>query len=68
MVGVGEAGFGRFTLEWYDDERGRGVEAYQPPYFFRWAETEHGCVMLVFVLGLGEVPFDCVAGSPPTLP
>ena len=68
LIGVGEGSLGRLTLEWYDDERGRGFETFHPPYFLSWTDTERGCVMVVFVLGEGEVPFECVAGAPPPPP
>lgn len=56
---------GRTTLEWYDDERGRGLEAFRPPYLVSWTDTDQGCLMVLYVFALGAIERDCVAGSPP---
>lgn len=57
---------GRTSLEWYDDDRGQGLEVFRPPYFASWTNSERGCEMVVYVFALGAVPFECVAGAPPT--
>ncbi|HVM44694.1 MAG TPA: hypothetical protein VM582_02070 [Candidatus Thermoplasmatota archaeon] len=67
VVGVREP-TGRTSLEWHDDERGRGVAVFHPPYFVSWTDGERGCVVIVYVFALGAVESACVAGAPPPPP
>ena len=57
---------GRLAVEWYDDERGAGVGAFEPPRFVWWHEDRYGCMMVVYVAGAVELP--CYVGSPPSPP
>lgn len=59
---------GRNSVEWYDDERGRGLELFRPPYFVSWTDTERGCVLILYVFALGDTALECVAGAPPPPP
>lgn len=61
-------GTGRTSVDWYDDERGQGLEVFRPPYFVSWTDTDRGCGIVVFVFALGAVELPCVAGSPPPPP
>lgn len=61
-------GTGRNSVEWFDDERGLGLEAFRPPYFVSWTDSDRGCVIIAFVFALGAVELPCVAGSPPPPP
>lgn len=67
-IAIADAATGRTSVEWYDDERGAGLEVFHPPYYASWTDTDRGCSMVVFVFALGEVPLPCVAGSPPPPP
>ena len=57
---------GRTDIQWYDDERGRGLEIFRPPRFVSWLDSDRGCQMVIYVFGANEL--ECVLGAPPTPP
>lgn len=57
---------GRLSLEWYEDERGLGLDVFYPPYLVSWTDTERGCVLVVYLFAVGAVERECPAGPPPS--
>lgn len=57
---------GRTDVQWYDDERGSGIEVFRPPRFVSWLDSERGCQMVIYVFGANEM--ECVLGAPPAPP